>query len=181
MKKFLSETHKELTKQWYSEKNLPLKPNEVVAGSGKKVWWKCNKGDDHIWQAVINHRTMRNHGCPYCSGRFATSKNNLLVTHPELCKEWNCDRNTKIKPEQVKAGSERKVWWKCKKGHEWKTQVNIRTKGHSCPVCKGFVAGDDNNIKILYPKISSEWDYEKNAPLVPENFLHGSDKAVWWK
>ena len=38
----LQTTHPEIASEW-SEKNLPLKPDEVNAKSRKNVWWKCRK------------------------------------------------------------------------------------------------------------------------------------------
>jgi len=46
--------------------NPGVNPTEVVAGSGKKYWWKCRNVADHHWQAAVGHRTHRNTGCPYC-------------------------------------------------------------------------------------------------------------------
>jgi hypothetical protein len=45
-----------LAKQWHPTKNGKLTPSDVGAGSTKKVWWKCNKGDDHEWVASIVNR-----------------------------------------------------------------------------------------------------------------------------
>ncbi|PFE03289.1 hypothetical protein COE15_27285 [Bacillus cereus] len=30
-----------LSKEWHPIKNSPLTPNNVLAGSTKKVWWVC--------------------------------------------------------------------------------------------------------------------------------------------
>ena len=48
------------------EKNGNLRPENITAGSGKNVWWKCAKG--HEWVARISSRKAGN-GCPYCVGR----------------------------------------------------------------------------------------------------------------
>lgn len=47
---------------------------------------------------------------------------------PALLCEWNYERNV-INPCDIKAGSGTKVWWKCKKGHEWQVSPNHRKKG----------------------------------------------------
>ena len=49
-KKSLAETHPELATEWHPTKNSLL-PWQVSAGSNKKVWWKCEKGPDHEWEA----------------------------------------------------------------------------------------------------------------------------------
>ncbi len=40
-----------------------------------------------------------------------------------------------------------------------------------------------NKIPITesHPKISNEWDYNKNKPLLPENQSSSSGRKVWWK
>ena len=39
----------------------------------------------------------------------------------------------------------------------------------------------ENSIISLNPQLASEWNYEKNGDLKPENFTIGSSKKVWWK
>ena len=39
MNNSLVEVHPELVSEW-SEKNLPLTPDDITFGSNKKVWWK---------------------------------------------------------------------------------------------------------------------------------------------
>ena len=104
-----------------STKNGDLKPGQVVAGSNKKFWWKCDKGLDHEWDATSNNRTGRGLGCPCCSGYKVSVTNSLSSLYPELAKEWHPTKNGDLKPDQVVAGSNKKFWWKCDKGpdHEW--------------------------------------------------------------
>lgn len=59
-----------LAEQWHPDKNGDLTPNNVTNGSGKKVWWRCEKG--HEWQAVILSRSSGT-GCPVCSNESKTS------------------------------------------------------------------------------------------------------------
>ena len=56
--------------EWNYEKNGNLNPFSFTANSGKKVWWKCNKG--HEWQAAIYSRNNGN-GCPVCHSERNTS------------------------------------------------------------------------------------------------------------
>ena len=39
----------------------------------------------------------------------------------------------------------------------------------------------ERSISFLYPEIASQWHYEKNHPLVPDQFTPSSRKKVWWK
>ena len=50
MNNSLAEVHPELVSEW-SEKNLPLTPDDITFGSNKKVWWRGACG--HEWQARV--------------------------------------------------------------------------------------------------------------------------------
>lgn len=61
----LIDTHPFLASEWLEEKNFPLTPESVTAGSNKKVYWECQKCG-HIWMAYISNRTRKGQGCPKC-------------------------------------------------------------------------------------------------------------------
>lgn len=61
----LAEVHPELVKEWDYIKNAPLKPEDIVPGSGKKIWWICSKDSTHQWQAQVFKRHYGS-GCPEC-------------------------------------------------------------------------------------------------------------------
>jgi len=122
-----------LASEWNYEKNSGLTPMDVMPNSDKKVWWTCSKG--HEWQATIGSR-HKGSGCPYCSGRKTLKGyNDLQTINPAVAKEWNYERNGDLNPEHFTASSNKKVWWKCSKGHEWQTTINSRNDGCGCPVC----------------------------------------------
>lgn len=54
----------DIAKEWHPTKNGELTPSDVVAGSDKKVWWKCSEG--HEWEATICNRTVNGTGCLQC-------------------------------------------------------------------------------------------------------------------
>jgi len=126
-----------LVSEWDFKKNAPLTPDDVAPFSKRKVWWKCKKG--HSWDAPIATRTRRNRsGCAVCAGRLRTT---LDEANPELASEWDFERNAPLTPSVVSPGSDKKVWWKCKKGHSWDTRISYRARGKrrqkKCPYCKG--------------------------------------------
>jgi hypothetical protein len=61
----LETTHPCIAAQWHPTKNGELTPKKVVAGSGKKIWWKCNNG--HQWIVSPNQRTSSKSNCPICN------------------------------------------------------------------------------------------------------------------
>ena len=122
-----------LSNEWNYEKNNGLTPMDVFPNSKKRVWWKCDKG--HEWETMISNRN-KGSGCPYCSGRkVLEGYNDLYTINPNLAKEWNYEKNTELSPSNVTPGSNKKVWWKCEKGHEWLASINHRNNGRGCPYC----------------------------------------------
>ncbi|MBQ4098956.1 MAG: hypothetical protein IJC87_02375 [Clostridia bacterium] len=173
-------TNPTLAQEWNYEKNGSLKPEHILANSRKKVWWKCSKG--HEWQAVIASRNTGRR-CPYCSGnKVLRGYNDLVTINPKLASEWNYEKNGNLKPEDFTTGSDKKVWWKCSKGHEWQATISDRNKGRGCPCCSGKkVLKGYNDLATINPKLASEWNYGKNRNLKPEDFTANSGKKVWWK
>ena len=126
----------DIAKQWHPVLNDNLTPYDVTYNSSLKVWWQCEKG--HEWPVSIHSRISNNSGCPCCSGFRATKDNNLLIIFPEICEEWDYEKNKK-KPEDFTPHSGQRVHWICsnkKCNHKWKTSIKNRTsKNTGCPKC----------------------------------------------
>ena len=175
----LESQYPEIASEWNYEKNSE-NPSQIVTGSNKKVWWKC-KTCGHEWQQTPNHRVYRNTGCPGCSGRVATELQNLAITNPLLCEEWDREKNEKS-PSDYRANSNKKVWWKCNKcGYSWLSTIGDRNNGTGCPACVGkVVVKGFNDLATTHPELLSEWCYEKNKEIDPYNVIAGSHKKAWW-
>jgi hypothetical protein len=113
--KSLAEVNPQLAKQWHSTKNAVLTPINVSLSSAKKVWWKCDQGDDHEWIASIANRN-KGTGCSVCDGKKVVNSNCLATLNPVLAKEWHPTKNGDLTPYDVLPGTGKKVWWKCNKG-----------------------------------------------------------------
>ena len=124
--------------QWDGMKNGALHPNNVTAGSNRRVWWRCEKG--HSYRAVIAQRVQRGDGCPYCANRkVLPGFNDLATAAPLVAKQWHETLNGALTPEMVTAGSHKKAWWQCSYGHVWKAAIYSRAgvQQCGCPVCAG--------------------------------------------
>lgn len=120
----LATLHPDLVKEWHPIKNGDLMPEDISSGSGKEVWWLCPEG--HTYSMVVNQRTKRGYGCPYCSGhRAIRGINDLATANPELSEEWNYEKNNNLTPYDVTAGSHKKVWWLCGKGHPYELKMLV--------------------------------------------------------
>ena len=172
-----------ICKEWNQKRNGELKLEDFTTGSHQKVWWKCQVDETHEWQAVIYSRTGQDgHGCPYCSGRYPTGKNNFKIKYPTIAKEWHPYKNKKKLPQNFSPKSNQYAWWKCPKGkdHEWEARFNDRAKGQGCPFCSGNRPSKSNNLKTRFPKISEEWHPTRNTNN-PEDYTAISGFKAWWK
>ena len=167
-----------LLDEWDYDKNGDLKPSMVYAKSKIKVWWKCKLG--HSWQAVV-HTRSNGTGCPICSGKQVLAGFNDLETNfPNIAAEWHPSKNSFL-PSDVVAKSNKKVWWRCEKGHEWEAKINNRTSNkQGCPICSGRqTLPGYNDLATIYPHVAAEWHPTKN--LVPASHIAPkSNKKVWW-
>jgi hypothetical protein len=173
----------DIAKEWYQPKNGSITPFDVIPGSSKKVWWKCPKGDDHIYKSKIENRTRLGRACPICNGNSVTKTNNLKYFSPQIAKEWHPSKNRNLKPSMFKNGSNKKVWWKCPKGddHEWEAIISNRTlHNHNCPVCSGLKIVSSNSLSTLNPSLASEWHFKKNYPITPNDVGIGTTSLYWW-
>ena len=132
----LLKDNESLISKYDFEKNEGIDINSLTARSNKKVWWKCNNCGNSWYATISSQNDKTKHGCPYCSGRLVIKgKNDLLSQYPDLVRDsWNYRKNT-VDPSEISCFSGKKVWWKCKEGHEWNTTVANRVNGTGCPQC----------------------------------------------
>lgn len=129
----------ELMAEWDFIKNnaLGLFPYAVGPGTIRKAWWKCPNGHPSYY-ASISSRARSGTGCAVCKNkRVLSGVNDLATTRPELLEQWNYERNNElgITPNSVTEVSGKKVWWKCRKGHEWEATIAHISYGRGCPHC----------------------------------------------
>ena len=168
----LATTHPEL-----SEEADGWDPSTVVAGTNKKMAWKCTQG--HKYSASVSSRSSqtRQTGCPICDGKVVLPGfNDIATTHPLLASEavgWDTT--------SVMAGSSsRKLKWKCVEGHTWEAHPNARLGGHGCPSCAstGF---DPNKTGWLYLLKHDDWEMlQIGITNVPDDRL-GRHKKLGWR
>ena len=147
-------------------------PTTVIAGTGKKLGWRCRLG--HTWITACNIRTSQDTKCPICSNqKILSGFNDLQTKFPEISKEadgWD--------PTTVIAGTAKKLGWRCDLGHTWVATVDNRTtKNQGCPMCSNRqVLAGFNDLQTKFPDIAAEayeWD--------PTTVVSGSNKKRRWK
>lgn len=146
----------------YSDTKNKYSTKEITYGSRQKVWWHCQRcGQDYM--ATPNSKTQ-GMKCPVCAGKIVIKGYNDFASQcPELLNEWDYNKNTSILPENITIGSNRQVWWVCKKGHSWKTSPNSRVKnGSGCKICAGN--------RVSFPEKAIYYYIKQLFPLAKENY-----------
>ena len=156
--------------------NSKIKATEVMSFSNKKILWRCSKG--HEWESTVVHRSNGS-GCPYCSKqKLLKGFNDLETTNPELAKEVSL--NSQIKATEVMSGSNKKLLWRCRKGHEWKAVVKDRSKGYGCPYCSNKkVRQGFNDLATTNPELAKE--VSPNSKIKATEVMAFSNRKILWQ
>lgn len=175
----LKTLHPNIAEEWDFEKNKNLLPSMFTPGSTQKVWWKC-KICNTSWSTTISSR-VSGCGCPTCgkfSGakernkRFLSERGALADTFPKIAKEWHPTKNGKLSPNDVLAGSEKKVWWKCSKGHEWQSVISSRVAGRGCPTCTA-------ELHTSFPEQAILFYFSKVTEALNRHYIDGREIDVY--
>jgi predicted GIY-YIG superfamily endonuclease len=146
----------------------------IIAGTDRKFDWRCDAG--HIYQAPPS-RLISGARCGYCTGRFAIpGETDLATTHPHLAAQL-------VDPSlasELKGSSDRRVEWRCDRGHIWAVSPHGRTtseSGSGCPFCSGRHAiPGESDLATVRPDLAAELQDQRLATkLLPQ-----SNKRVGW-
>lgn len=175
----LATTHPSLAEFW--DPGVEQKqPYQVSAGnSAAKLHLKCTVGHRFVRSPA---KLVSRPFCPYCEGRtVAEGENDFMTTHSEAASWWHPFKNGVLEPSDVKAGSEKRVWWICPDGHEFEQKIDYRSKLkiQRCPVDTGHVLlSGVNDLATKHPELLTDWDYERND-VDPSQVVPGVRKR-WW-
>ena len=154
----------ELAREFDVEEN-EISLDELLVGSSRKVHWKCAKAG-HKWvdSAASRQRNKERvssgkYTCPFCSGaRVIIGENDLFTLHSELKEEWDYEENDKlkIKPEECKENSNKKVYWHCVNGHKYKRDIYTKVQMcKECPICQEEKRKEKGKLKEKNQEIVS--------------------------
>lgn len=122
-----------IQKYWNYNKNN-AHPNSISPNSTTSIYLTCELG--HTWKTKPKTVTP-NLTCQICANKqVLPGINDLATTHPHLEKQWHPTLNLPLTPNQISAGTHTKIYWVCKKGHQWSAKSNDRTNYKTgCPQC----------------------------------------------
>lgn len=159
-----------LVAEWDFIKNEGKTLHDFTKGSSYKTWWVCPKG--HSYDMAISSR-VRGAKCPICNGQRTTIDNCLATVNPGLSKEWHPTKNGIITPSDVTPGSNKKIWWKCKNGHEWISPVYSRAKTNcGCPIC-------DSEKRTSFPEQSLLYYLRKSTNALSRYKIGGYEADIF--
>jgi hypothetical protein len=176
----------EIAKEWDYGKNGDKLPNNILAHSSKKYWFKCM--NNHEYEAIISSRVGSN-GCPTCiidrhvpkyKPKQFKKEETFLFRFPEIAKEWHPTKNGDTTANDVKPASRQIGWWLCKNGHEYQRPLLKRVYDNkSCTTCKRNEKLKETSFENKHPELVKLWHPTKNNDTKPSSVSHGSTQIVW--
>jgi len=176
-KRSLAYLKPEVVSEWHFSKNGDLTPDKVTSGSNKKVWWTCSECKSDFLCEI--YRKIHKRNCPYCHGLKVNHTNSLAAINPSLASQWHPTLNGDLTPHDITCGSDKRVWWLGKCGHEWESRVNtrIREKGDGCLKCLGQEPKDFRKMHETNTELAKLLNDSNDAYL----YSQGSEHKVDWK
>ncbi len=154
----LSTTNPDIAARWHPTLNGDVTPRVLRPYSNKKLWWACPTCKRPFQRTVTG---MVSNGSIICSDCSAVARGRKKAApapgrsfedeHPNLAREWHPTRNGALHPNQLRSGSNERVWWLCDYGHEWEGQLSQRTsvRRRSCPHCTPGSYGERAVVDLL--------------------------------
>lgn len=128
----LHATHPHLVEQFDFSRNGKFTPDNITAKSRERLSWICELG--HDWPAEVVSRA-RGSRCLYCINKWVwVGFNDMATTRPDMASDWD-DANGDLKPTDVVAGTNKKLWWKCDVHGAWQATGQAKSKGGGCQDC----------------------------------------------
>jgi hypothetical protein len=164
-----------IAKEWHPTKNGKVTPKDVVAGSHKSYWFKCSQG--HDWKCRLYGRTRGGSGCPYCDGKLVCKSNCLQTRFPKVAKEWHPTKNGKITPRDVVSGSRKYYWFKCELNHEWRANLDSRTRVSSdCPYCP--IGKTEEEVRKIFQSLLGIPFPKSRFPFLGRQSFDGANETI---
>lgn len=161
----MSKTHPHMALDFDCGKNATRTPDNTVAGTCMMIWWACQKCR-HSWRTSGNSRVNKQTGCPACSNKQVNNfdlQNCIGLTHPQISLEMHPTWNGACNPQNLVAGSHRKLWWVCHVcSNTWQAACKARAiTGTGCPKCNSsYTAAEHLSNTFLYLALPKTYHVE---------------------
>lgn len=155
-----------IVSELHPTKNKSTDMTKIFPHSEKKFWFLCKNtfvcGCEHAYYMSIKQRTKKDNpgGCTFCGHHDFCKHMTFGFVYPNMLDEWDFESNKLINPNTTSCGSDKKIYWLCKKdcSHKYTCTIRARTKdGQTCKLCGGSTEA------ILYNFLSEiynvKWGY----------------------
>ncbi len=109
-----------------------------------------------------------------------SEKNNSIANYcPRIKEFWDYKKNGIIRPDQISHASEKKIFLRCSKGHEWESLAKDFVLRPYCPYCNGRkVMPGFNDLFTTNPELKPLWS--KKNTIDPTRIRKGCNSKVLW-
>ena len=72
----MAATHPELVEMFHPTLNGSITPDTILAGTGKRLWWRCTINPTHVFERSGDNMTRPRKGlhCPHCRSESSEPK-----------------------------------------------------------------------------------------------------------
>ena len=139
-------THEEFMKEMEEKGNPNVKVIGVYKNTKTKIECECKNNSDHYWAAWPGN-LRKGEGCPYCSGRYACTENDVYHNRPDLLRYFENEEDAK----KYTVFSNQKVELICPEcGSKKKMEISkLSEYGFYCDVCNDGVSFPNKVIRNL--------------------------------
>jgi len=101
---------------------------------------------------------------------------------PEYLVDWAADLNEGLSPYDIYPTNLTELNWRCHKcgGIYSMSPLTKYQYGAACSAPGCLLPPQHRCLADVNPEMAAEWDYERNAPVKPENVHIKSKRAFWW-
>lgn len=170
----------ERAKEFNPALNGGIRADEIFKSSNSEFWWTCRLG--HDYRAAPNWINLdpSKDACYYCSDRLLLEGFNDAATRlpARLMQEFDLEKNAD--PKQTILRKHTVLWWKCDRGHSWKSSVATRltASASGCSRCNSLPTSGVDDLESLYPQIASMYVEGQKIPLSELRWT--STRSIEW-
>ena len=133
----------------------------------------CHESSSHLLHGSDQHIGTGQHQGP-----------DISLLSPMLQRQWDHAKNAHLGNICIRPYSNRKVWWQCDQcplghPHAWEAQIQLRSKGRSCPFCASQRVCQHNSLATKHPDIAAEISARNQG--TAHDYTAGSEKNLFWQ
>ena len=157
--------------QCFAQGGNKLQPHEIARASHKKFKFKCNQCP-HTFESALNHVTIANSWCPYCSGRELCGVEDCTQCFDRSLASWPFPKKLQcfvqggnnLQPHEVFLASHNKFKFKCNQcPHIFESRLGSITKEkpHWCPYCARKTLCGVEDCTQCFDRSIASWPFPK--------------------